>query len=67
VRRGEMTFNLAKMEGKASVSLTQVICDHAKHTTYTQRNFDILKGFELNETRCFNCHKIVALKIEKFG
>jgi hypothetical protein len=56
-----------KMEGEASVSLIQVICDHAKHRTYTLRSFDILKGFELNETRCFNCHKIVAIDIKKFG
>jgi len=56
-----------KMEGGASVSLIQVICDHAKHRTYTLRSFDILKGFELNETRCFNCHKIVAIDIKKFG
>jgi hypothetical protein len=49
-----------KMEGEASVSLIQVICDHAKHRTYNLRSFDILKGFELNETRCFNCQKIVA-------
>jgi hypothetical protein len=52
---------------RASVSLIQVICDHSKHRTYTLRSFDILKGFELNETRCFNCHKIVALDIKKFG
>jgi hypothetical protein len=65
--REEMAYNSVKMEGEASVSLTQVICDHAKHRTYTQRSFDILKGFEFNEKRCFNCHKIVALKIEKFG
>jgi hypothetical protein len=56
-----------KMEGDAIISLIQVICDHAKHRTYTLRSFDILKGFELNETRCFNCHKIVAIDIKKFG
>ena len=56
-----------KMEGEASVSLIHVICEHAKHRTYTLRSFDILKGFELNETRCFNCHKIVAKDIKKFG
>lgn len=55
------------MEGEESVSLIQVICDHAKHRTYTLRRFDILKGFELNETRCFNCHKIVAIDIKNLG
>ena len=62
-----MAYNPVKMEDEASVSPTQVLCDHAKHRIYTQRNFDILKGFELNETRCFNCHKIVTLDIKKFG
>lgn len=62
-----MACNPVKMEKEGSVSLTQVICDHVKHRTYTQRRFDILKGFELNETRCFNCHKIVALDIKKLG
>jgi hypothetical protein len=55
------------MNGEISVSLIQAICDHAKHRTYTLRRFDILKGFELNETRCFNCHKMVAIDIKKFG
>jgi hypothetical protein len=55
------------MEGDESLSSTQVLCDHAKHRTYSQRRFDILKGFELNETRCINCHKIVTLNIKKFG
>ena len=55
------------MEGEESVSLIQVICDHAKHRTYTLRSFDILKGFEFNETKCFNCHKIVAIDIKTFG
>lgn len=35
-----------KMDGEASVSLIQVICDHALHRTYTLRNFDILKGHQ---------------------
>ena len=55
------------MEGEESVSLIQVICDHAKHRTYTLRSFDILKGFEFNETKCFNCHKIIAIDIKMFG
>ena len=62
-----MTYNSDKMEDEASVYLTQNICHHAKHGTYTQRTFDILKGFEFDEKRCFNCHKIVALDIKKFG
>jgi hypothetical protein len=62
-----MAHDPVKVEREASFSLFQAICDHAKHRTYTQKNFDILKGFELNETRCFNCHKIVAIDIKKLG
>ena len=60
-----MNYNPVNVEGETSVSLSQVNCDHAKHRTYTQRNFDILTGFEFNETRCFNCHKIVTLDVKK--
>jgi len=63
----QTAFEPVKMEGDESLSSTQVLCDHAKHRTYSQRRFDILKGFELNETRCINCHKIVTLNIKKFG
>jgi hypothetical protein len=62
-----MACNPVKIEGEASVSPSKIICDHAKHRAYTKRSFDILKGFELNEKRCFNCHKIVAIEIKKFG
>jgi hypothetical protein len=41
-------------------------CDHSNQRQYTQRRFDILSGFELMETRCINCHKILITKITKF-
>ena len=45
----------------------QVTCCHAKEGEYTQRRFDILEGFELVETKCAGCHKILALRIMRIG
>jgi hypothetical protein len=47
------------------VSVSQIICDHAKQRRYTQTRFDILNGFELVLTRCINCHKILAFEAKK--
>jgi hypothetical protein len=44
----------------------QLSCDHANQRLYTDRRFDVLNGFELNFTRCINCHKIVGLEVKKF-
>ena len=55
------------MKGDRLTTVSQVICDHSKHRAYKQRRFDILKGFEIIETRCINCHKILALEIKRFG
>ena len=55
------------MENERLTWLKQVTCDHAKQERYVQRCFDILNGFELVETKCVNCHKILSLKIEGFG
>ena len=55
------------MKGDRLISVSQVICDHAKQRQYTQRCFDILKGFELIETRCINCHKMLVLEVKKLG
>lgn len=49
------------------ISVSQAICDHSKHRHYTQREFDILKGFEIVETKCLNCHKILVLNVGKIG
>ncbi|MDX1813504.1 MAG: hypothetical protein R3319_01825 [Candidatus Bathyarchaeia archaeon] len=49
------------------VSINQVICDHAKQRSYKQTRFDILNGFEVVLTRCFNCHKILAFEVKKLN
>jgi hypothetical protein len=54
------------MEEDDIVYFRQVTCEHGKQEFYTQRNFDILKGFELVYTRCLNCHKIMNLEVKKF-
>ena len=54
------------MENKRLVVATEQICNHEKQELYTERCFDILNGFELNFTRCINCHKIVSLDAKKF-
>ena len=54
------------MEEDDIVYFRQVTCEHGKQEFYTQRNFDILKGFELVYTRFLNCHKIMNLEVKKF-
>jgi hypothetical protein len=54
-----------RMENEQYNWFNQVICDHSSQEQYSQRRFDILRGFELVETRCFNCHKILSTKITK--
>ena len=53
------------MEDERLVNVGQH-CDHKEQQLYTERCFDILNGFELNFTRCLNCHKIVSLDAKKF-
>ncbi len=48
-------------------SIGQVTCDHALHRSYTQKDFDILNGFELVLTRCINCHKTLKLEVKKLN
>jgi len=48
-------------------SIDQINCDHWKHRKYTERNFDVLNGFELVAKRCLNCHKILELKIRSIS
>jgi recombinational DNA repair protein (RecF pathway) len=55
------------MKGDEFVIVRQATCDHALHRSYAQRRFDILNGFELNLTRCINCHKTLELDVKKFG
>ena len=53
------------MEQEELTSVSQALCDHSNQKRYVQKQFDILKGFELVETRCRNCHKILVLDIRK--
>jgi hypothetical protein len=55
------------MDKEQSPEISQVNCDHLGYKRYTERRFDILNGFELEETRCANCHKILVTKIIKIG
>jgi hypothetical protein len=55
------------MDREQLPAIRQVNCDHPSYEQYTERRFDILNGFELVETRCANCHKILATKITKIG
>ena len=54
------------MEGERLVDISQSNCTHENERLYIERRFDILNGFELNCTRCINCHKIVSLEAKKF-
>lgn len=55
------------MKGDSLTTVSQVLCDHTKERVYTQRRFDILEGFEVIETKCLNCHKLLILEIKKFS
>jgi recombinational DNA repair protein (RecF pathway) len=55
------------MEEDFLFSIRQINCNHQKHELYTQRQFDILNGFEFNLTRCLKCHKIVDLQSKSFS
>ncbi len=54
------------MEEDILFNQRQQICVHEKQKVYSQRQFDVLNGFELNFIRCLNCHKIVELNAKKF-
>ena len=55
------------MEEGSISSLKSFTCDHIKPRLYTQRQFDILNGFELTFTRCLKCHKVMALEAKKLS
>jgi hypothetical protein len=60
--RGERRMDKEQLPG-----IRQVNCDHLSYKQYTEVRFDILNGFELVETKCTNCHKILRTKIMKIG
>jgi hypothetical protein len=53
------------MDKERLISVSQATCDHAKQRRYKQTQFDILNGFEMNATKCCNCHKTLALEVRK--
>ena len=55
------------MNGDKFILINQTTCDHASHQSYAQRRFDILNGFELDLTRCINCHKILKIEVKKLS
>jgi hypothetical protein len=55
------------MEEQFLASISQKNCSHRKHKKYTERDFDILNGFEIEAVRCANCYKILELTIKAIG
>ena len=55
------------MEDDRLFSVSQATCNHAKERHYTQKDFDMLNGFELVFTRCMNCHKILSIDAKKIA
>ena len=55
------------MEAETLIHNSQANCRHEQYRKYSQRSFDILNGFEIFATKCYNCHKTLELKIRKFG
>jgi len=53
------------MEADILVSVNQHNCKHERHRKYTERNFDMLNGFEIIASKCSNCHKTLELTIKK--
>ena len=47
------------------ISVNQALCNHSNQKHYAQKRFDILNCFEIVETRCSNCHKILFLELRK--
>ena len=60
-----VTLGKRRMVAETLTFGNQANCRHEKQMTYTQRKFDILNGFEITATKCYNCHKILELKIRK--
>jgi hypothetical protein len=62
-----MEMGEGSVQENTQVNVDQVICEHVKQSEYTQSRFDILEGYEFIETKCIKCHKMLRLKIRKFG
>jgi hypothetical protein len=53
-----------RMEEEILVSINQKNCNHWEHRKYTERNFDVLNGFEIIVLRCGNCHKTLQMTVK---
>jgi hypothetical protein len=51
------------MEEEILVSINQKNCNHWEHKKYTERNFDVLNGFEIVIVRCCSCYKTLQITI----
>jgi hypothetical protein len=54
-----------RMGAEFLFAVSQSNCRHEKHRKYSNRSFDMLNGFEIVATKCFNCHKTLELTIRK--
>ena len=41
------------------------VCEPAQHVLYKQRFFNILRGYDVVETRCMNCRKVIKTEVNK--
>ena len=55
------------MDKEKLVDTVKADCNHENQRLYTDRQFDVLNGFELTYTRCISCHKIVRLEAKKLS
>jgi len=52
------------MEEEILISINQKNCNHWEHKKYTERNFDVLNGFEIVIVRCSSCYKTLQMTIK---
>ena len=41
------------------------VCEPAQHVLYKQRFFNILRIYDVVETRCMNCRKVIKTEVNK--
>jgi hypothetical protein len=53
-----------RLEEEILISINQKNCNHWEHKKYTERNFDVLNGFEIVIVRCSSCYKTLQMTIK---
>jgi cytochrome c2 len=53
------------MEEDSVYSINQASCNHSKQQHYSQKDYDLLNGYEFVFTKCMNCHKILCIDAKK--